>query len=356
MMPSIQIVPFDPHTASPERWAAFHASRRAVAAELLPGDPVLNDAETQSEMQRADPLWEFRRWVALMGPRVIGSVRVGFRRPGTPNAAEHAPFLGGGGAVRAEARRRGVGTLLLREIHALMHTLDKTVLTLSTHTAPGHAFLMHVGAVAKHSMVENRAVLSQLDWLRLRQWEEAAEELGLVWERHAGRVPREVLLALLPVFTVLFVDVPLGGLEMAPVRWEINGYDQWYQTLERVGGAHHLIVLRAADGTVAGLSEAAWDARTPDIVYQQLTAVARPWRGRGLARALKAAMLRQVRTHHPEAKLVSTSNAEVNAPILSINARVGFRVHRRNVDYQITRAALDSWCMRQPQQHADARE
>jgi hypothetical protein len=67
-------------------------------------------------------------------------------------------------------------------------------------------------------------------------------------------------------------------------------------------------------------------------------------------------MLRQVCSHHPEAKLVSTSNAEVNAPILSINARVGFTVHRRTVDYQITRAALDSWCMRQPRQQADARE
>jgi hypothetical protein len=107
MIYPIQIVPFDPHTASPERWAAFHASRRAVAAELLPGDPVLSDAETQFEMQRVDRLWEVRRWVALVGSELIGSIRVGFRRPGTPNAAEHAPFLGGGGAVRAEARRRG---------------------------------------------------------------------------------------------------------------------------------------------------------------------------------------------------------------------------------------------------------
>lgn len=57
-----------------------------------------------------------------------------------------------------------------------------------------------------------------------------------------------------------------------------------------------MIILRDPDGEVAGLTEVAWDKRTPEIAYQQLTAVARPWRGRGLARALKAAMFRQV---HP---------------------------------------------------------
>jgi GNAT superfamily N-acetyltransferase len=156
-------------------------------------------------------------------------------------------------------------------------------------------------------------------------------------------VPRDVLVDLLPVFTELFADVALGGLETGPIRTEMNGYDLWYETLERVGGAHHLVLLRAPNGSVAGLSEADWDRRAPSIVRQQLTAVARPWRGRGLGRALKTAMLRQVHETHPEATVIGTNNAEVNAPILSINARVGFKVARRNVDYQVTRDVLDEW-------------
>jgi GNAT superfamily N-acetyltransferase len=340
---TVRIIEFEPHAAGDALWQRFNETRRAIAHEFWPDEPILDDAETRREVLRTNALWEIRRWVAMEGEEVAGSCRITFRRPGTRNAQDHAPFLWAGGGVRASSRRRGVGTLLLREVLRVMHGLDKTVLTMSSLTESGHAFIRHVGGIEKHCAVEQRAVFAGLDWPRLREWEDAATAHGLTWERHAGRVPRDVLLALLPVFTELFVDVPLGGLERAPVRWEIDGYDQWYETQERVGGAHHLVVLRAPDGSVAGLSEAAWDARRPGIVHQQLTAVARSWRGRGVGRALKAAMLRQVHQAHPEAMLISTNNAEVNAPILSINARVGFKLAWRNVDYQVTRDALDEW-------------
>ena len=340
-MPLIEIRAFDPHTASSELWSSFHDCRRAISAELDPDEPILSDAETEIEMRRSHPLHDHSRWLALSEGEVIGFAGAGFRRPGTPDAAEHAPFLFAGGEVRSEARRRGVGSLLLGEIHSLMHSLDKSVLTLATHTESGYAFLAKVGATAKLTTVSSRANFLELDWLLLRQWEESACDLE--WERYAGRVPREALLALLPEFTALFADVPLGDLQIAPVKWEIESYDQWYRTLDRVGGAHHLIVLRTPDGSAAGLTEAMWDSRTPTVVYQLLTAVARPWRGRGLAKALKGALLRQVHEGHPEAQFMRTGNGETNAAMRSINARAGFMLHRRFVEYQITREKLDLW-------------
>jgi GNAT superfamily N-acetyltransferase len=345
-MPSIQICSFDPHEARAEQWAAFHRYRRAVAAELEPEDPLLSDEEKKSEMQQISPLWEYQRWLALEGEEIIGSAIVSFRRAQTPNAAEHAPFLFGGGSIRAEARRRGAGTLLLREIHSLMSALDKRVLTLEAHTAAGHAFLACAGAIPKFTVVENRAVLAELDWGRLLQWEDAAGMLGHVWEHYSDRVPRDRLIELLPQFTALATGLPVGELEMAPIRYEIEAYDRWYEEIEPAGGAHHMIVLRAPCGKVSGISEARWDARTPEFVQQQITAVADQWRGRGLARSLKAAMLRQIRTHDPEVKFVSTVNAETNTAILAINERVGFTKHRRTVSYQITRTALDVWHLR----------
>jgi GNAT superfamily N-acetyltransferase len=160
---TIRIAVFDPHTASDQLWAAFNDTRRAIAAEFWPDEPILDDAETRREVQTNNPMVEFRRWVAMEGDEVVGSVRAAFRRPDAPDAEDHARFLWAGGGVRAGSRRRGVGTLLLREMHRLMHALDKTVLTMSTQTEPGHAFMKHVGAVEKHCTVEQRAVFGDLD-------------------------------------------------------------------------------------------------------------------------------------------------------------------------------------------------
>jgi GNAT superfamily N-acetyltransferase len=154
---------------------------------------------------------------------------------------------------------------------------------------------------------------------------------------------------LLPEFTRLIADIPMGELDRPPIRYEIEGYRQWYETMDRVGGAHHLLVLRAPDGRVAGVSELGWDPRTPDRAWQQLTATDRAWRGRGVARGLKAAMFRQVHAHQPEVELMITFNAESNAPMLSINRRVGFVVHRRVVDYQVSRDALDRYALDEEQ-------
>ena len=162
---------------------------------------------------------------------------------------------------------------------------------------------------------------------------------GLTWERHGDRVPLDRLAGLLPQFTALFRDVPMGSLDVPAMRYELPGYQAWYGEMDRHGGAHLLVLLRQGDAVVA-MCEAAFDARYPDRVHQLLTAVARDWRGRGLARAVKAAMLRLVRARLPQAALMVTMNAEANAPILALNRRLGFEVQWRNASYQITREAL----------------
>jgi len=111
-----------------------------------------------------------------------------------------------------------------------------------------------------------------------------------------------------------------------------------------VGFGRHLpgghAFLGAIGAEVAALCEASWDARFADRVNQALTAISRPWRGKGLAKGVKAAMLRLVRERHPGVRLIVTSNAEVNARILSINHRIGFSEYRRDGSYQLTRDGL----------------
>ena len=58
---TIRIAPFDPHAASDELWAAFNETRRAIAHEFWPDEPILDDAETRREVQTNNAVVEFRR-------------------------------------------------------------------------------------------------------------------------------------------------------------------------------------------------------------------------------------------------------------------------------------------------------
>jgi len=150
------------------------------------------------------------------------------------------------------------------------------------------------------------------------------------------------LAALLPAFTALVRDAPAGGMDTPPNRYDLQGYATGYEEADRHGSEHLLVMLLDGD-EVAGMCEGWWDARFPGRASQHLTAVTRPRRGRGLAKALKARMLRLVRDRQPGVTMMRTCNAVVNAPMLSINARLGFVRHKEVGTYQVGPAALQAW-------------
>ncbi|NHJ26401.1 MAG: N-acetyltransferase, partial [Candidatus Lokiarchaeota archaeon] len=56
----------------------------------------------------------------------------------------------------------------------------------------------------------------------------------------------------------------------------------------------------------------------------------------GIGKWLKASMLLKIREEYPQVKIVTTGNANSNAPMLSINNRLGFKVHKESINAQIT--------------------
>jgi mycothiol synthase len=76
------------------------------------------------------------------------------------------------------------------------------------------------------------------------------------------------------------------------------------------------------------------------LVHQWFTGVDPAVRGRG--KWLKAAMLLHLRVVHPDTVAIETGNAGSNAPMLSINHQLGFRLRRTETLYQVDRETLAS--------------
>src|SRR5688500_5764620 len=96
------------------------------------------------------------------------------------------------------------------------------------------------------------------------------------------------------------------------------------RTLESMGWRWIKLVARVAQGVLTGMTDVRYDPLQPDIVRQNFTGVLPSHRDRGLAKWLKASMLRLIRDRFPGALRVSTTNADSNIPMLAINRQLGF--------------------------------
>jgi hypothetical protein len=264
----VVIRPFDPLNATRADWMAFHAYRRAHHEEASPDDPILTDEQVEEDERDPDPEGDSPCWVASANGRIVASLSIYLPKPNSPHFAERARFLHAYGSVLRPWRRRGLGRRLLALVHDLMCAHDKTLLTLSTHEPDGHEFLRHIGAAEKMRSVENHLRVDGLDWTMLDCWETATLRAlpGCEFVSYGPRVPVEVLESQLPFRAALLEDAPQDELEHAPIRIEMTTINEWYRDLDRVGGAHHLIVLRDRNGAVLGITDMPSRGERPERV------------------------------------------------------------------------------------------
>jgi GNAT superfamily N-acetyltransferase len=214
-------------------------------------------------------------------------------------------------AVLHERRGRGVGTALYGELSAWARS---------------------IGAEALYSAVEE-ADPESLDWAQRHGFVERARESRLVLELDGLHMPAvrppdgiEIVTwaerpdasgGMHAVYVEASPDIPGQEDEPAPP------YDEWLrQHMQGAGDRAEATFVALAGDEVVGYSKFSLTDAQPDIAYHDLTAVKRAWRGRGIARALKATQIGWAK-HHGYRRL-ETTNEERNAPIRRLNEQFGY--------------------------------
>jgi mycothiol synthase len=102
-------------------------------------------------------------------------------------------------------------------------------------------------------------------------------------------------------------------------------------------------VRESATGNFAGYTEVFWNPNRPEIIGQGMTGVFPEYRNRGLGRWLKAAMLEKIFQERPQARVVRTGNADINAPMLKINTELGFKPYISHCTWQVESAQVAAY-------------
>jgi GNAT superfamily N-acetyltransferase len=224
------------------------------------------------------------------------------------------PGLWGNITVLPEHRRRGVGTAIYAAISEVAREAGKTLLIARTTSDRPESleFLEHRGFIEHERM---RVVRLPLEGAELPDLDPPPGIEITSLEARPDVVPGVYAVAIeaLP-------DIP-GDAPVAPDtldEFRVRDVDR-----ESIPSGGFAVALETATDRVVGYANLMLPPGTSRVAWHGMTAVARAWRGRGVARALKAATIAWAAGHGLEA--LDTANDVENAPMRAVNRRLGYQ-------------------------------
>jgi GNAT superfamily N-acetyltransferase len=228
-------------------------------------------------------------------------------------------------------RRRGIGRRLYDRLEACATAAgaDELVTEVQADEAGGLRFLDRLGFIRHHARLECRLPLADVDAASVARGIDAhvdaffasglriATYQQLQWTVDAAR-------RLYDLDAALWCDVPFGLAGTVPT------FEQ-YLALELADPGF------LPSATFVALDDDRWVGlaalmKGPECLLSSITGVARGWRRRGLARWLKLHTIRWALER--EAAEIRAFNDAGNAPMLALNASLGFRVVATELRYR----------------------
>lgn len=344
----LDVVPFDPQTASRDEWARLHAYRRLRHAETDPDDPIIDDASLETLWKRPDPQFKTLRFAVLEPDEPetqIGYVEFSVFQEDAPSYEGNEHLAQADIALLEPQRRRGLGRELLAKVAELAEIHGKSRLIGSSDEEDGKAFARVLGAEVALEGMENRLALDGVDWNMVERWANEGPQRAPSSVIHwfSNHIDDALLEDYCKFYTEVFNQQPFGQLDVKDLVFDSDAFRDREARVASVGGSWITALTTEEEGDISGMTEMFYLPDRETMIGQGLTGVKEEYRGRGLGKWLKAAMLLKVRDELPQVSIVQTGNATTNEAMLSINQRLGFEKHKEGENFQITVEALQEY-------------
>jgi len=141
----------------------------------------------------------------------------------------------------------------------------------------------------------------------------------------AGPVPDDLVEDWAALTATLMTEAPMGDIAREEEALDADRFRAEEALLEKQGRVKVSTGALAADGRLVAYTDLVLTAHESERAYQWGTLVHPDHRGHRLGLAVKVANVRLLQETHPQITTVVTFNADVNAPMVAVNDRVGFR-------------------------------
>lgn len=342
MNDSYEIREFFPAKASEAEFAALLTFENKMRAERQPGDPSRSLASVKANLQTIPAFVHLRIWQVWDVAETAVIAQALFAYLDT-DENQHLGQVELG--VLPAYRRQGIARELLPHLVVEAERQNRRLLMVNTNgrVPAGEQFMLRLGGSRGLATHVNQLVLAELNRPLLQQWlDEAPTEaftLGLWQEAY----PEEQLAAIVALHEVMNQQ-PRDDLDVHDSRLTGEQLRQIEANLKAQGIKRWtMYVAERVTGKLAGYTELAILPDREDLVSQGDTGVFPAYRGQGLGRWLKAAMLAKLMAERPSVQFVRTTNADSNAAMLKINRELGFRPYLSQTIWQIETARLKAY-------------
>ncbi|MBK8901014.1 MAG: GNAT family N-acetyltransferase [Anaerolineaceae bacterium] len=330
--------------ATDAEFVALQVYENAMRAERTPEDPPKSVVAVKADWQSMPPFLQVRVWLVWDAAEtaVIAQGLIA-----TMNTDENQHLAQVSIGVLPEHRQQGIARALLALIAAEAEAQNRRLLVGNTNgrVPAGEPFMERLGGSRGLATHLNQLALADLDQSLLQSWQEAgqrqAAEFALgCWE---GPYPEAQLADIVALHEVMnqqpyddldVEDFHMTGEQLRQIEANLAAQDVTRWTL---------YVQETATGKLAGYTEMMFLPERPAVASQGDTGVFPEYRGKGLGRWLKAAMLKRVLAERPSVHFIRTGNADSNAAMLKINRELGFKPYLSQTIWQVETAKVKGY-------------
>jgi mycothiol synthase len=314
----VEIRPFIGAEASDDELRQFYGLHIADGLRTFPGFPPLPFDAYAAALRRGRfyDVGPRRVWAAWEGSRLLGFGTVTYPDRHMPDWA--TPRLN----VDEAHRRRGIGTALLREIVADSRAEGRTMLGYDQvrFGTDGERWAHAIGLACVQSRRWQMLHVADTD---PALWD-VPVPVGFRLEKWADAAP-ESLVAAFAAARNAIADSPHGDSSYRDPEWTVAAIRQAEADLRKAGDdARYVVAVHEETGAVAALTGLVLRPEDLALCWQRDTSVVARFRGLGLGRVVKAAMMRWLCAAFPDLGKVITTTASDNAYMIRVNEQVGY--------------------------------
>lgn len=264
---------------------------------------------------------ESKRWLVLdENLDIVGRLALSYYTEKSPTYADNKTTCDIFIDVKSTHHHLGLGTLMLEKATKVALDDGKEKFQSSYILDNAASFCKKYGFKIASSRHISRLKVENIDVSLMKAWA-ATGEVSVY-----DTIPDNVLENYCEMYTSCGKMAPdYEGDYTASEQMTSDSRRRMEKEHERLGIRQLTAIVKNKDDEVIGMTEMAYYFENPRAVYQELTGVLTDYRGRGIGKRLKGALIHKVLQSNKHVEFFETANSDKNLAMLSINEQMGYQ-------------------------------